>query len=84
MSGKGKLAWIESLLGQADHGRGILADGIEHDRVFKLGRHLADDVNVCGGVRFCNHTLISMTLFRRPVPIKRRFQWLVVEETICV
>ena len=33
---------------QADHDRAVLADRIEHDRVLKLGRHLADDVDALG------------------------------------
>ncbi len=35
----------EGLLRQPHHHRGVLADGIEHDRALELGRHLADDMD---------------------------------------
>jgi len=43
-----RLAGREGLQGQVQHHGGILADGIEHHRVFELGRDLADDVDGFG------------------------------------
>ena len=42
------LAGIESLLRQPHHHRRVLADGIQHHRLLKLRRHLANDVNALG------------------------------------
>ena len=36
---------IERLEREMHHDRAVLADGIEHHRLFTLGRHLADDVD---------------------------------------
>ncbi len=40
--------WIEGFHRQMQHHRRILAHGIEHDRVFALGGHFADDVQAFG------------------------------------
>lgn len=39
---------IKSLQGQMEHDRAVFADGIEHDGLFTLCRHFADDVNRFG------------------------------------
>ena len=43
--GKGDGPWIKGLLRQAQHDGRILADGVEHHRVFEFGGHFAEDVN---------------------------------------
>jgi len=35
----------ERLLGEAKHDRGVLADGVQHDRLGELGNHLSKDMN---------------------------------------
>ena len=45
---KRQLAGIECLQGKVEHHARILADRIEHHRLFAFGRHLADDVNALG------------------------------------
>ena len=45
---KRRLGRIERLLGKPHHDRRVLADRVEHDRVFELGGHLADDVDALG------------------------------------
>ena len=45
---EGDVAGIEGLLRQAQHHRGVLADGVEHHRVPELGRDFAQDVDALG------------------------------------
>ena len=45
---EGGLGRVKSLLGKANHHGRILADRVEHHRVFKLGGHLTDDVDALG------------------------------------
>ena len=41
-------AWKERLLGEPDHHRGILADGVQHHRVLEFCRNFAYDLNALG------------------------------------
>ena len=45
---EGGLGRKEGLLREAHHDGRVLADRVKHDRVFKLGGHLADDVDALG------------------------------------
>jgi len=45
---EGRRRWKECLFRQVQHHRRILADGIEHHRLFGLGHHLAHDVDGFG------------------------------------
>ncbi len=45
---KGWFAGIERLQGQMQHDRRVFADGVQHHRFFKLGGHLADNVDTLG------------------------------------
>ena len=45
---EGGLGREEGLLREAHHDGRVLANRVEHDRVFKLGGHLADDVDALG------------------------------------
>ena len=45
---EGNRAGIEGLLRQAQHDRGILADGVEHHGPLKFGGHFAQDVDALG------------------------------------
>ncbi|MCY1437353.1 hypothetical protein D9M71_535110 [compost metagenome] len=46
--GEGRLARGEGLHRQVQHDRAVLADGVEHHRVFTLGDHFADDLDAFG------------------------------------
>ena len=48
MSGNGSGAGSERLLGQPEHDRAVLADGVEHHRVLELGDGFAQDVDALG------------------------------------
>ncbi|MCY1433355.1 hypothetical protein D9M71_493820 [compost metagenome] len=43
--GEGRLARGEGLHRQVQHDRAVLADGVEHHRVFTLGHHFTDDLD---------------------------------------
>ena len=45
---EGKFAGVESLLREADHDRGVLADGVEHHRFGKFGDDLPHNVYAFG------------------------------------
>ena len=45
---EGGLGGVEGLEGQVDHAGRVLADAVEHDRVFELRHHLADDMDALG------------------------------------
>jgi hypothetical protein len=60
---KGRLGRVEGLHGQVQHDGGILADGVQHDRLFTLRGHLAHDVDAfrlelaqVGEFGLCRHT----------------------------
>ena len=46
--GERDFAGKERLLGQPDHNRRVLADGIQHHRVLKFGGDFANDLNALG------------------------------------
>ena len=45
---EGELAWIEGLLGEAEHADGVFADGEEHDGALEFCDDFAEDVNALG------------------------------------
>ena len=46
--GEGGLSGIEGLHGQMQHDRGVLADGVEHDRTVEFGGNFPNDMNALG------------------------------------